>query len=104
DAEDASVLAAAHPHDEEIPARVRGDGRVVLVAGGIGVDPELAALRDPRGVEALAEDAEAASVLSDAVPDDDEIAARVRGHGRPVLEVRGVGVDPEVAALRNGEG
>ena len=47
---------------------------------------------------ALAEHAVAGAILRCALPDDDEVARGVGGHGRGQLGAERVGVDPELRA------
>ena len=62
------VVASAGPLSQTV------DGIKSLAAGGVGVDPELPAERDPGVVVLLGVDAEAAAVLAVAVPGDHEPA------------------------------
>src|SRR5207248_492627 len=88
-----AVLAEALPGDDEVAGRAQGHRRHGLVAGGKGVDPELAAHRRAGGVVALGVDAVAAEVLAVALPGHDVIAGRVRRDRRQTLFAGGDGVD-----------
>src|SRR5262249_46926166 len=77
----AAVLGAV-PDDDEVTGRVHRDGRELLSAGGVGVDPELAALGNPGGIIAPGVDADVTTVLVEAVPGDDEIAGLVHRYRR----------------------
>src|SRR5205807_799306 len=80
DAPAAAVLAIARPGDDEIAAEpVHRHGGGGLIAGGGGVDAELAPLGRARAAVELPEDAQAAAVLAIARPGDDEIARVVHG-------------------------
>jgi hypothetical protein len=71
-----------------------------LVVRRVGVDPEVVALGRAGRIEAPAEDAEAGSVLTDALPDHDEAALRIHGQGGVVLQAGRERVHLEVAAER----
>src|SRR5262249_7937138 len=75
-----------------------------LVAGGVRVHAELAALRRTGRVVALGEDPVAASVLAGLVaPNHDEVSPWLHGDARLVLVSRGVGVHLELATEDAGE-
>ena len=61
DAPSGPVLALAGPHHHEVAVDIHRHGGVLLLAGGVAVDPELAALRNAGGVVALRVDAAAAA-------------------------------------------
>src|SRR5262249_31197169 len=83
-----------------IAAAVRRHRRALLVLVGDGVDAELAALGDARGVVALGEDVPAvAAGLDVTLPDDEEAAARTHADDGIGLVALGEGVDAELAAL-----
>jgi hypothetical protein len=96
----APVLPIAVPRHHEVAAPVGGDGREVLDAGRVRVDPELEAPRGAGGVEALPEDAVTVSVLDIALPHHDEIAVGRRGHHPALAQLRpgGVRVHAELTA------
>ncbi len=88
------------------PAAVfqRRDTRVVLGAVDGGIDAELGAHFDARGIVALRVNPGAAQILAFRLPDDDEAAALERGHRRVLLGAVGVGVDLETPAQRRPAG
>src|SRR6185503_17581937 len=90
-----ALTLVAPPDDEEAPAGIHGHDGMRLVTGRVGVDAELATLRSPRDVVALAEDL-GVRAIAVTLPDHDEVARAVGGDGRPMLVARGVGVDPEL--------
>src|SRR4029077_18809519 len=88
-----TVLIPAVPDHDEIARRVHADARIELCIPRRGVDLELSALTRARGVELLAEDSGAGSVLAEAGPDDDELAGGIDGHAGGDLVPGRVGVD-----------
>ena len=101
DAEDRCLLIGV-PDDHEIAIGLQVDIRHTLVAWGVGIDLELGALRSARRIEAAGKDAgTAGSVLSVAVPGDDEVSVGVHPGGGQPLSARGVGVHLELDALRH---
>src|SRR5262249_35779611 len=95
----AAVLAIAVPDDDEVPRLVHCHTGSFLVAGGVGIALELAALHHSRRIVTLPKNASLAAVLGIAFPDNDEVARRVHGHAGATLDVGGVGIDLELAAL-----
>src|SRR5687768_13679424 len=101
DAHAGAVLRLAVPGHHEEARRSGRHGRAVLARRGVGIDPELGALRRAGVGEALAEDPVAVAVLAGiAGPGDDEVADPVRGHRGTPLIARRVAVDLELRALR----
>src|SRR5205823_2808560 len=94
-----AVLAVAVPGDDAVAGRADAHDRPELVAGGEGVDPELAAQRPARGAVAPRVGAGAGAVLAVTLPGDDEVAGRAHPHRWEHLVGGGVGVDRELAAL-----
>ena len=88
----------AFPGDNEPAVRRHGHSGIPLIIRGRRIDVEFPALLDPGSVITLAVNAVGA-VLIVAVPDDDETP--VGGHARvgPLLGIRCVGVDEELASL-----
>ena len=76
-----------------------GDRGLVLVAHGVGVDPELATVDGAIGVVALAEHARGVAILAVGTPHHDEAAVSERGDVGLVLAARGIAVDLELAAV-----
>ena len=77
-----AVLPHAVPGDEEVPQGIGGDGRSILRARRIGVDPELGAQRRAVARIALPEYSRRAAVTA-GWSNQEEGAARVGGHGAP---------------------
>src|SRR5262249_17782958 len=101
-AEDAvgkSVGAKAVPNGHEA-TRIRRDRGAALITGCDRVYLELPAETIAVAVIPLAEDAEVAPVLLIALPDNDEVAARVGGDGRTGLTVCRLGVYLKLVAQR----
>ena len=93
-------VGAVGPHRGKA-AGVGRDVRVVLRAGGRGVEQELPALGVACGVEALREAAPAAAIVAGAVlPADHEAAVRQRGDLRPALVATDQGIDAELGPDR----
>src|SRR5439155_1333346 len=88
------------PHHHEVPSRVRGHPRGILITGGVGVHLELGAQPCARAAELLAEDPSVGAALVIARPDHDEVACAVRSERAAVvaLTAGGVGVDLELGA------
>src|SRR5215470_14678154 len=80
-----SVLTIAAPDDDELAGRIHGyldvgvTNRASLVVVGIGVDLELSTGGGAAACETLPEDSVSVSILTGAVPDDDEVAGWVHG-------------------------
>src|SRR5262249_27937335 len=71
-----------------------------LVAGGEGVGLELVAQRRAGGAVLPGVHAPAGAVLAVALPDDDEVAARIHGHAGEMLVASRGRVDLELVAAR----
>src|SRR5207244_4901386 len=97
-----SGVAAARPHHHEVTLGALGHCGGPLVVRGVAVHLELHAERRPGAREALAEDPAPrpilAPVVAAALPDDDEVAARVARDRRVDLVTRGVRVHLELGA------
>src|SRR5262249_41624870 len=97
----AAVLIQTGPDDDEVAGGIERNRSPMLPAGGERVDAELAPLSRSGQVIALRVDAIAGAVLGIALPDDDEVALSIhRNRGHPLI-AGGVGVDPELAILRD---
>ena len=96
----AAVLAVGAPGHDEAAARQPGHGGLVLVAGCVGVDLELAAHGHAQAVEALAVHAVDGAVLGVAVPDGDVATIGQLGAGRIRLSAGQEGVDGVVGKQR----
>src|SRR6185295_1638234 len=88
DADARSVEVRLVPGDHEAAGRVRGDGRVMLLERGHGVDPKSESRRPAGAVVSPTEDL-AARGDRRIMPDDDEAAALLESDGRRVLVGRG---------------
>lgn len=91
------------PNDHKIAVTVYGNGRYVLIVGGIGVNLELAALGDAQTVIALRLDTEevVAGAGFPAIPHHHKIAITVESNSRIVLVIGGISVDLKLTALRH---
>ena len=98
DAVAAAVLAVALPGDDEVAGGIHGHLGKSLIAGGVGVDLEFAALGHAGRVVALGVDAVAAAILAIALPGDDEVAGGIHGHAGEFLIAGGVRVDLELGS------
>src|SRR6185503_1642705 len=98
DAISAPILGVAMPYDDEVAIRLRAYDRRPLHPGGVGVDLELDALGDSKGVEELAGHAQGL-VRAIAAPHHDEVPVDVRGDRGVVVQSGGVGVDAKLAPL-----
>src|SRR5207247_501776 len=88
--------------DERAGGRAAG-GRAAVARALVAVLARVGgpvSARGDHGGEALAEDAIVAAVLEVALPDDDEVARRVRSDGGERLRIVRLRVDPELGALR----
>src|SRR5205085_68493 len=74
DAPTVAVLTVARPGDDNIAQQVKGDRRVLLIAGSGGVDAELIAQGVAIGVVALGGNTPTVAVLAVTRPGDDEAA------------------------------
>src|SRR5262249_7169433 len=95
-----TVLNVAVPRHHKVASAVARHCRPGLEAEGVGVDLELGTLRPPVACIALAEDAAGGPVLAVARPHHHEVAGALARHRRPILPVRGVGVDLELGPPR----
>src|SRR5574340_767652 len=86
----------AIPCDDEPARGIHRGRRMALGGGGDAVHLELRSLRRAGGVVALRVDARARPVLTLALPDDEESARGIHGHGGTGLVARAVCVDLEL--------
>ena len=93
DARAAAVLSVGTPGHHEATAVQSGDGGLVLLAWGIGIDLKLAANGNAFGIVTLPVDAVAPAILRIGLPDGDIATVGQTRHGRVVLRVRTIGVD-----------
>jgi hypothetical protein len=71
------ILIRALPDDHEVPARIGGNRCSDLPLRRIRIDAELVTLGYAAAVISLTEDPKAAAILEIAVPDNDEVTARI---------------------------
>ena len=94
-------IAVVIPRHDKTAVGSAGDGRLVLVAVGVGVDAELGAECSAVVAEALGVNTGTAAVLAIAAPGDDVAACAERGDGWLVLRVTRFGVDAEFRTHRH---
>ena len=95
-----ALEVVAGPDDDECATRVHGDRGLAFSVRAGRVDLELGAHGRRGGVEHPAKDAAVAAVLAETLPDDDELSRCLHRDDRATLEMRGVGVDLDLAGER----